>query len=130
MFSYLTPEMINLINENRNKNIPTFDEYFNKKYLEECKVFFENPRISIKTMMYMSYLRETVKNRCLKEYKQKYPWISIENQKKIIEKPDTFEKDFVILDKSLDSNIDEENNEYKDTQNVPLRRSKRLQNKN
>ena len=140
MFSYLTPEMMNLINQQRNKNIPTFEEYFNKKYLEECRVFFENPRFSIKSMMIINHMREVIRNRCIKEYKQKYPWVSIENQKgikqevKIEPKNDKFDKDFVIIDDKSKLN-DEENQDNKEEifnkdTNIQLRRSKRLKNKN
>ena len=51
MFPYLTPEVMNLINEQRKKNIPTFEEYYNKRYLEECKVFLEKPKFSMKYIM-------------------------------------------------------------------------------
>ena len=134
MFSYLTPEMLNLINESRRKNIPTFEEYFNKKYLEECKIFFEKPRFSIKSMIIMNQMREVVRNRCIKEYKELYPWASIENQKKDTKnntsKNDTFDKEFVILDKELEIYEDENQNKDKNDDSIQLRRSTRLKNKN
>ena len=85
MFFTMTPEMLAKFNELRKK--PTFTpsidsvskpplsyrEYYNKRFLEECKYFIENPKFSMKYMMVMSHLQHNMKTKTLKEYKEKYP---------------------------------------------------------
>ena len=125
---------------NKEKKYTNFEEYYNKRYLEECKVFLEKPKFSMKYMMIMSHLREVVRNQCLKEYKQKYPWASIENQKNEIKNSDSFDTEFVILDKNetnLQNENENENNRIKSKkvtnslkENTSIRRSERLKNKN
>ena len=80
MFPPVSPEMIKFINQNKTKassqssSIPTFDEYYEKRYLEECKYFVENPSFSISNMIFVSKLRENVRRMALDEYKKKYPF--------------------------------------------------------
>jgi len=74
----MTPEMLTKFNELRQKNkpkesIPTYKEYYNKRFLEECKYFIENPKFSMKYMMIMAHLQKNIKEKTLKEYKEKYP---------------------------------------------------------
>ena len=73
MFPCMTPEMLKLINNSRVESMPTFEEYFEKRYLEECKFLAENPRFSITNMIFASKLRENVRRMALDEYKKKYP---------------------------------------------------------
>lgn len=72
---FVTEEMVNKMKEAKNKklNIPSFKEYYEKRYSEELKYFAENPRFSLKYMMIVSNLRKAVKTMALKEYKSKYP---------------------------------------------------------
>lgn len=72
MFFNLHPDVIKRMNE-QNRNIPSFNDYFNKRYLEECKYFVENPKFSFKYMLFVSHLKENIKKMALKEYKEKYP---------------------------------------------------------
>ena len=73
MFPHMTPEMLKFINSSRLESVPTFEEYFEKRYLEECKYLVENPRFSISHMIFASKLRENVRRMALEEYKKKYP---------------------------------------------------------
>ena len=73
MFPHMTPEMLKFINNSRLESMPTFEEYFEKRYLEECKYIVENPRFSISNMIFVSRLRENVRRIALDEYKKKYP---------------------------------------------------------
>ena len=73
MFPHMTPEMLKFINNSRLESMPTFEEYFEKRYLEECKYVVENPRFSISNMIFVSRLRENVRRIALDEYKKKYP---------------------------------------------------------
>ena len=69
----MTKETLTLINNSRLESMPTFEEYFEKRYLEECKYLVENPRFSISNMIFVSRLRENVRRMALDEYKKKYP---------------------------------------------------------
>ena len=69
----MTKETLTLINNSRLESMPTFEEYFEKRYLEECKYVSENPRFSISNMIFVSRLRENVRRIALDEYKKKYP---------------------------------------------------------
>ena len=73
MFFPMTKETLTLINNSRLESMPTFEEYFEKRYLEECKYVSENPRFSISNMIFVSRLRENVRRIALDEYKKKYP---------------------------------------------------------
>ena len=73
MFLPMTKETLTLINNSRLESMPTFEEYFEKRYLEECKYLAENPRFSISNMIFVSRLRENVRRIALDEYKKKYP---------------------------------------------------------
>ena len=84
MFFPMTPEVAKKLVELQRKHINTpitFEEYYNKRFLEECKYFVENPKFSFKYMMVMSHLQKTIREKCLKEYNKKYPG-AIELQKK------------------------------------------------
>tara|TARA_B100001121_G_scaffold246813_1_gene222040 strand:- start:206 stop:610 length:405 start_codon:yes stop_codon:yes gene_type:complete len=69
----MTPEMLKFINSSKLESVPTFEEYFEKRYLEECKYLVENPKFSISHMIFASKLRENVRRMALEEYKKKYP---------------------------------------------------------
>ena len=40
---YCTPELLATIKKYK----PTYKEYYNKRYLEECKPFYERPTLSL-----------------------------------------------------------------------------------
>ena len=129
MFPTITPEVLKYIYSQ--KNIPTFEEYFNKRYLEECKWYFEKPKFSIKYMIIMSNLRENLRKRCLEEYKKKYPYapnIPTTNSTPFF----NFKK--VDNDEDTKSEIGDgfeviENNNLENKEAVKPRRSARLKNK-
>jgi hypothetical protein len=84
MFFAMTPEMIKNI-KNLKKKAPnvkapnvkapmTFEAYYNKRFMEECKYFVDNPKFSIKYAMVMSYLQKDIREKALKEYKEKWPF--------------------------------------------------------
>ena len=77
MFFTMNAEMakkfVELQKKNNKTKVPTYQEYYNKRFLEECKFFVENPKFSMKYMMMMSYLQQTIKEKTIKEYKEKYP---------------------------------------------------------
>ena len=84
MFFPMTPEVAKKLVELQRKHIKppiSFEEYYNKRFLEECKYFVENPKFSFKYMMVMSHLQKTIREKCLKEYNKKYPG-AIESQQK------------------------------------------------
>ena len=75
----MTPEMINNIIEINKKKAPmSFEEYYNKKLLEECKYFIENPKFSMKYMMVMAHYH-TLRQKTLEEYNKKYGIVSNTN---------------------------------------------------
>jgi hypothetical protein len=97
----MTPEMITKFNEIRRKNkpkesIPTYKEYYNKRFLEECKYFIENPKFSMKYMMIMAHLQKNIKEKTLKEYKEKYPGAPINNIYEIDQKNKSIQTDKTI----------------------------------
>ena len=94
----MTPEMLTKFNELRKKNkpkesIPTYKEYYNKRFLEECKYFIENPKFSMKYMMVMTQLQKNIKEKSLKEYKEKYPGALINDIYEIDQKDETIQTD-------------------------------------
>ena len=98
MFFQMTPEMLTKFNEVRKKNkqtesIPTYKEYYNKRFLEECKYFIENPKFSMKYMMVMGHLQKNIKEKSLKEYKEKYPGVPINDINEIDQKNKTIQTD-------------------------------------
>ena len=146
MFFPMTPEMIQNLNELKKKseNVKapmSFEAYYNKRFMEECKYFVENPKFSIKYAMVMSYLQKDIREKALKEYKQKWPNSPIEQlnnkfpyihnikQKKKENDTESVSSDYDIIDEddtqSVHSEFEELNNDTKPN----IRRSKRLQNK-
>ena len=124
MFFNLHPDAIKLINEQRKKNIPTFEDYFNKRYLEECKYFVENPKFSFKYMLFVSHLKENVKKMALKEYNKKYPGVLTETNNSM--------KTNNLTHPNITMNIKSAKNKIEDEYDIiepTVRRSKRLQNK-
>jgi len=124
----MTPEMIKKLNELKMKNTPkpplTYKEYYNKRFLEECKYFIENPKFSIKYMMVMSHLQKNIRTKTLKEYKAKYPGAPIDEEKPSIniEPVGGDDNESVISDYDIVDNIDSLDNVK------PLRRSQRIKN--
>jgi len=106
MFFSMTPEMIKHLNELKKKepnvkapnvkapnvkapNVKapmSFEAYYNKRFLEECKYFIENPKISIKYAMVMSYLQKDIREKALKEYKEKWPGSMVSQPNQSIDK--------------------------------------------
>ena len=87
----MTPEMVKNFSElqKKKKQLPkkptiTYKQYYNKRFLEEAKYFVENPKISMKYMMVMTYLQKTIKEKTLKEYKEKYPGYPIDENEIVI----------------------------------------------
>ena len=101
MFFAMTPEMIKNLNDLKKKapnvkapnvkapnvkapNVKapmSFEAYYNKRFLEECKYFIENPKFSMKYAIVMSYLQKDIREKALKEYKEKWPGSPIEQSK-------------------------------------------------
>jgi len=103
MFFTMTPEMAKKFAELRKKknNLPekptmTFTQYYNKRFLEEAKFFIENPKFSMKYMMVMAHLQKTIKEKSIKEYKEKYPGYPIDDNEKVIENEHVIENEQVI----------------------------------
>jgi hypothetical protein len=140
----MTPEMAKkfaeLHKKNKNKTFPTkpsmtFNQYYNKMFLEEAKYFVENPKFSMKYMMMMAHLQKTIKEKALKEYQEKYPGypideneLSIEYEKPTNDKSNQTDNESVMSDYDI---IDENTINEDDvvSEEKPLRRSKRLQTK-
>ena len=162
MFFTMTPEMIKKFTDLQKKkqDLPpkptmTFNQYYNKMFLEEAKYFVENPKISMKYMMVMTHLQKTIKERSLKEYKEKYPGYPIDEPKQmsthdevnvnedkldnVVDNVDNVNEDKVanVNEDETESvmseyDIIDENtisNELNCVEEKPLRRSKRLQTK-
>jgi hypothetical protein len=144
MFFTMTPEITKKIAELQKKKLQptptkppmTFNQYYNKMFLEEAKYFVENPKFSMKYMMAMAHLQKTIKERAIKEYNEKYPGAPIDEPKKmsthdveqgIIDQFEQCETESVMSEYDvIDSSIIDEDNFVEDK---PLRRSKRLQTK-
>lgn len=143
MFFPMTPEVAKKLVELQRKHIKppiTFEEYYNKRFLEECKYFVENPKFSFKYMMVMSHLQKTIREKCLKEYNKKYPG-AIELQKKNDNANTNASQDNVKTnnaDATATDSVESESinsdydicDEITDSIDSTVRRSKRLINKN
>ena len=143
----MTPEMIKIFTDLQKKkqDLPpkptmTFNQYYNKMFLEEAKYFVENPKISMKYMMVMTHLQKTIKERSLKEYKEKYPGYPIDEPKQMSTHDDVNVNEDTLDNVNVDETesvmseydiIDENtiSNELNCVEEKPLRRSKRLQTK-
>jgi len=66
-FPKLTPEIVSQIYKK-----PNFEEYYKQRYSEIMKPFYENPKISIKSMMVLSHIQNGLKERLRKEYEEKF----------------------------------------------------------
>ena len=131
MFPCMTPEMLKLINNSRLESVPTFEEYFEKRYLEECKFLAEHPRFSITNMIFASKLRENVRRMALDEYKKKYPLSQIILKSKS-ESNLVKDNQSDIGDGFEEITLSSENVDEPKTSSEPIRprRSARLNNKN
>jgi len=119
MFFTMTPEMAKKFAELRKKknNLPekptmTFTQYYNKRFLEEAKFFIENPKFSMKYMMVMAHLQKTIKEKCIKEYKEKYPGYPIDDNEKVIENEHVIENHKMTNDKSSQTDPESIINDY------------------
>ena len=101
----MTPEMINNIIELNKKKAPlSFEEYYNKRLVEECKYFLENPKFSVKYFIVWAILRKNIRDMALKEYKQKWPLapiIKINNELDSAKESVIDAKELIIDDKEL-----------------------------
>ena len=143
MFFAMTPDMIKHLNDLKKKapNVKapmSFEAYYNKRFMEECKYFVENPKFSIKYAMVMSYLQKDIREKALKEYKEKWPGSPV-NQNGQPSQPIETSKDnesvisdYDIIDDA--QSVQSINSEDLEPKQVPeqtnLRRSKRLKNSN
>jgi len=127
MFFAMTPDMIKHLNDLKKKAPMTFEAYYNKRFMEECKYFVENPKFSIKYAMVMSYLQKDIREKSLKEYKEKWPGSPIEELNNKFPYVHTVKPNYIINNYDIISKEDVENEDEDNIQN--LRRSKRLQNK-
>ena len=145
----MTPEMINNIIELNKKRAPlSFEEYYNKRLVEECKYFLENPKFSVKYFIVWAILRKNIRDMALKEYNRKWPLapiIKINNELDSAKESVIDAKELVICDKESvisDYDIIEESNiieedatcvlELDNVQSVSkteVRRASRLKNK-
>ena len=119
MFFTMTPEMAKKFAELRKKknNLPekptmTFTQYYNKRFLEEAKFFIENPKFSMKYMMVMAHLQKTIKEKSIKEYKEKYPGYPIDDNEKVIENEHVIENHKMTNDKSSQTDPESIINDY------------------
>ena len=62
---YFTPELLQTIK-------PTYKEYYNKRYLEECKPFYERPTLSLHAGPLLHYIQQGLESKIKKEYIEKY----------------------------------------------------------
>jgi len=149
MFFTMNAEMakkfVELQKKNNKTKVPTYQEYYNKRFLEECKFFVENPKFSMKYMMMMSYLQQTIKEKTIKEYKEKYPGhpmdtniykIAGANNANNANNDDNDDNESVISDYDLiddnDSHINEKDESEESNEEIKprqLRRSSRLKTK-
>ena len=140
----MTPDMAKKFAEiQKKKQLPlkppmTFKEYYNKMFLEEAKYFIENPKFSIKYAMVMAHLQKTIREKALKEYKEKYPGAPIDEPDQIVEQFEELVNDEVAEVLSVDCDETESvMSEYDivddptiyNEEKTSVRRSKRLQNK-
>ena len=138
----MTPEMINNIIELNKKKAPlSFEEYYNKRLVEECKYFLENPKFSVKYFIVWAILRQNIRDMALKEYKQKWPLapiIKINNELDSDKESVISDKESVISDYDIieESNIIEEDatcaldlDNVQSVSKTEVRRSSRLKNK-
>jgi len=109
----MTPEMAKNFSELRKKknNLPekptmTFTQYYNKRFLEEAKFFIENPKFSMKYMMVMAHLQKTIKEKSLKEYKEKYPGYPIDEVETINEVESTTNDEIETINEVESTNND------------------------
>jgi hypothetical protein len=98
----MTPEMVKKFSELQKKKtkqqLPekptmTYKQYYNKRFLEEAKFFVENPKFSMKYMMVMAHLQKTIKEKSLKEYKEKYPGYPLDELEPINEEVESTPND-------------------------------------
>ena len=77
-FPPMTPEMaeylakVNRENARKAKNIPTFDEYYNKRYQEELQKLCKAPTLSFGFGMVIANLPNYVKKIASEEYSKFY----------------------------------------------------------
>ena len=67
---YFTPELLQTITKYNNR--PTYTEYYNKRYLEECKPFYTFPTLSLHGGALLHYIQQGLESKIKKEYIEKY----------------------------------------------------------
>ena len=130
----MTPEMINNIIElNKKKSPMTFEAYYNKRFMEECKYVSETPTFRMNYIQVTTHLQQAIREIALKEYKEQWPLapiIKINNEldnKSVISDYDILEEcDLESVKSDQISNSDQDQEEL---QPQPTRRSTRLKNK-
>jgi hypothetical protein len=152
MFFPMTPEMIKHLNDIK-KKVPnvkapnvkapmTFESYYNKRFMEECKYFVENPKFSMKYAMIMSYLQKDIREKALKEYKEKWPGSPIDQSTNTIQialpvqpleqahDTESVISDYDIIDEDDVNSVQSVQSEFEDLEpekvTTNLRRSNRL----
>jgi len=94
----MTPEMINNIIESNKKKAPiSFESYYNKRFMEECKYISETPSFRMNYIAVTTHLQKTIRDMALKEYKEKWPLVPI-----IKNKTD------LVIDNELDTELDKD----------------------
>ena len=77
-FAPITPEMVKYITdarkeqERKSRNIPTFKEFYDKKYSEELAKICKVPTVSFSLAIVMANLPKFVNEKAKKEYEQLY----------------------------------------------------------
>ena len=110
----MTPEMINNIIELNKKKAPmTFEEYYNKRFMEECKYVAETPTFRMNYIAVTTQLQNAIREMSLKEYTDKWPLSriikkeSVICEKELIIDNNSFISDYDIIEESLDNIIEE-----------------------
>ena len=110
----MTPEMINNIIELNKKKAPmTFEEYYNKRFMEECKYVAETPTFRMNYIAVTTHLQNAIREMSLKEYTDKWPLTriikkeSVICEKELIIDNNSFISDYDIIEESHDNIIEE-----------------------
>jgi hypothetical protein len=123
----MTPEMINnIIESNKKKSPMTFEAYYNKRFMEECKYVSETPTFRMNYIDATTQLQQAIREMALKEYKEKWPLspiIKINNELGIDNK--SVISDYDIIDEDDTPSVHSEFEDLDQDQPEP-RRSKRL----
>jgi hypothetical protein len=138
MFFPMTPEMINTIIESNKKKAPlSFEAYYNKRFMEECKYVADTPTFRLNYIEVTTHLQQAIRAIALKEYNEKWPLVPIikinnELDTELIKELDNKSviSDYDILDECDAESVQSVKSEVEELQpTIPSelpRRSKRL----